>query len=148
MFLWVHLVMSMLEDAFTALEVKHALADLPEGLDKVFVVQILLRCSQAQGNVLTFGGSYDRIFRRFQTSIPKSNRDRASQIFQWLTYGQRPLKKFEIQQAIALSFENPRINADTMVFGDVFELCKPLVESGPGNTIRFVHISVKEFVVP
>ena len=27
---------------------------------------------------------------------------------------------------------------------DVLDLCKPLIEDGPGNTIDFVHFSAKE----
>jgi hypothetical protein len=37
MFLWVRLVISMLEHAYTAGDMKKALEDLPEGLDQVSV---------------------------------------------------------------------------------------------------------------
>ena len=72
------------------------------------------------------------------------NRDRASRIFQWLTCSQRPLKKFEVQDAVTLYPDNARISESTRVTEHVFELCKPLVESGPNGVIRFVHVSVKE----
>jgi hypothetical protein len=128
MFLWVRLVISMLEHAYTPKEVQQALDDLPEGLDKVDVGSEQL-CSVLTALLVTIG----------------SNKDRASRIFQWLACSQRPLKKFEAQYAVALHFDNPKINVDTSVFADVFELCKPLIESGASDTIRFVHVSVKEF---
>lgn len=141
MFLWVYLVISMLEFAFSPQEVQQALQDLPEGLDKV------LACSLPPLDTLTDKCRYDRIFKRFRMDLPVSKKEQASRIFQWLAYSQRPLKRFEVQHAVALHFGNPKINKSTMVFADVFELCKPLVESGTGDTIRFVHASVKEYVL-
>ena len=54
------------------------------------------------------------------------------------------MKKFEVQDAVTLNPENTSINEDTRVSEHVFELCKPLVENGPNETIRFVHVSVKQ----
>jgi hypothetical protein len=79
--------------------------------------------------------------------LPVSKKEQASRIFQWLAYSQRPLKRFEVQHAVGLHFGNPKINENTMVSPEVFELCKPLVEKGNGDTIRFVHVSVKEYVI-
>ena len=141
MFLWVSLVLSMLEFAFSPQEVQQALQDLPEGLDKV------LACSLPPLNALTNKRRYDRIFKRFRMDLPVFKKEQASRIFQWLAYSQRSLKKFEVQHAVALYFGNPKISKSTMVFADIFELCKPLVESGAGDTIRFVHVSVKEYVM-
>lgn len=48
---------------------------------------------------------------------------------------------------IALYFENLKINKNTMIFADIFELYKLLVKNDINDTIRFVHISVKEYVI-
>nr|KAK5436980.1 hypothetical protein LTR18_009345 [Exophiala xenobiotica] len=125
MFLWVRLVMTMLEHTYTPGDLKKALEDLPEGLDQV----------------------YDKIFARFRLQLSQTNRDRASRIFQWLTCSPRYLKRYEIQDAIALDFDHPKIDCDKRGFEHIIELCKPLVESGSGETIRFVHVSVKEYLL-
>jgi hypothetical protein len=77
-----------------------------------------------------------------------SNSDRASRIFQWLACSQRPLKKFEVQYAVTVHPDNTRIDENTRVSEHVFELCKPLVEDGPNDVIRFVHVSVKQLSIP
>lgn len=94
--------------------------------------------------MLIYPRSYDRIFARFRPPAAIINTDRACRIFQWLICSQRPLKKFELRDAVTLHSENTINDDDTRVSERVFELCKPLVESGPNDIIRFVHVSVKE----
>lgn len=49
---------------------------------------------------------------------------------------------------MSLHCGNTIINESTRVLDNVFELCKPLIENGAGDTVRFVHISVKELSPP
>jgi len=36
------------------------------------------------------------------------------------------------------------LNDSTKLRKEVLDLCKPLIEDGPGNTLDFVHFSAKE----
>jgi hypothetical protein len=66
----------------------------------------------------------------------------------------RLLKSFEILDGISYraaehsndAYRSSCIILDktTKVQRDVLDLCKPLIEDGPGNTIDFVHFSAKE----
>lgn len=73
-------------------------------------------------------------------------RDQVSRVFQLLTYGKRPLKKFEIRDAVTLRAEVDYLDDNNRVRDSIFDLCKPLVEIAPDDTVRFIHGSVKEFV--
>jgi hypothetical protein len=92
--------------------------------------------------------SYNKIFERFKKLNDSTNRDIGSRIFQWLAYSSRPLKRFEVQDAVSLHSGNTIINESTRVLDSVFELCKPLIEHGASDTVRFVHVSVKELSFP
>jgi hypothetical protein len=70
----------------------------------------------------------------------------AIRILQWIACAERPLKKYEVQDGIVLHDGNTVINDSTKVSKHVFDLCKPLLEDGPGETVRFIHSSVKQSV--
>jgi hypothetical protein len=83
---------------------------------------------------------------RIQSQPRAESRDKAKRVLEWIACAERPVKKFEVQDGIALHDENLVLNDDTKVSKNVFDLCKPLVEDGLNGTIRFVHSSVKEYV--
>ena len=72
-------------------------------------------------------------------------RDQVSRVFQLLTYSKRPLKRFEIRDAVTLRAEVDFLNDSNRVRDSVFDLCKPLVEIASDDTVRFIHVSVKEY---
>lgn len=88
---------------------------------------------------------YRKIFERLLPS-DDVKRDQVSRVFQLLTYGKRPLKKFEIRDAVTLRADVAYLNDNNRVRDSIFDLCKPLVEIAPDDTVRFIHGSVKEFV--
>ncbi|RMZ75329.1 hypothetical protein DV737_g5351, partial [Chaetothyriales sp. CBS 132003] len=59
----------------------------------------------------------------------------------------RPLKKFEIRDAITLRFDVSFINDSNRVRDFVFDYCKPLIEIGVDDTVRFIHVSVKDYLL-
>jgi hypothetical protein len=69
----------------------------------------------------------------------------AIRILQWIACVERPLKKYEVQDGVVLHEDNTVIDDSTKVSKHVFDLCKPLLEDGPAETIRFIHSSVKQY---
>jgi len=87
--------------------------------------------------------SYERIISRIKHFSPQ-NFDKAIRILEWITFARRAPKRFEVQDAIALSAENAVINENTKLPQSVLHLCKPLIEDGPEGTLVFVHFTVHE----
>ena len=60
----------------------------------------------------------------------------------------RPLKVWEIQDGIVFQAGvNTILDESTKLPETVLELCKPMIEKGPGHTVDFVHFSAKEYVL-
>lgn len=60
----------------------------------------------------------------------------------------RSLKAWEIQDGIVYQAGvNDTLDGTTKLPKTVLELCKPMIEEGPGNTVDFVHFSAKEYVL-
>jgi hypothetical protein len=78
----------------------------------------------------------------------------AVRILEWMSCSYRLLRRYEILDGI--SFRAAEQNSTTYRPGcsvldtmtktkeEVLDLCKPLIEDGPGNTVDFVHFSAKE----
>ena len=69
---------------------------------------------------------------------------RALRILEWLACSFRPLKIYEIQDGITFNLENTILSRETKLKPSFVDLCKPLIEEGPGNTVDFVHYSAKQ----
>jgi hypothetical protein len=92
---------------------------------------------------LTFS-SYERILNRIMDDDrPPSARSMAMRILEQMSCSYRPLKKYEILDGISLR-PGYTILSKTKIHKDALDLCRPLIEDGPSNTIEFVHFSVKE----
>lgn len=70
--------------------------------------------------------------------------NRALKILEWLACSFRPLKVFEIQDGITFGPDNTVLSDETKLKSGFVDLCKPLIEEGPGGTVDFVHYSAKE----
>ena len=66
------------------------------------------------------------------------------QILQWVAFARRPLKSYEIQFGAGLGQRTSTIDDNTKLSEATLELCQPLIERGPRNTIIFTHFTVKE----
>jgi hypothetical protein len=55
------------------------------------------------------------------------------------------LKSHEVEDGIVLNNRGMVLNEQTKLVTGVMDLCKPLIEEGPKNTVDFVHYSAKEW---
>jgi hypothetical protein len=72
------------------------------------------------------------------------DREKATRILEWIAFAKRPLKRAELLDAVSLHRGNSQLNEETRLWEQVIELCKPLVEDGPNETIVFIHFTVPE----
>lgn len=69
----------------------------------------------------------------------------AIRILEWLACSYRVLKVYEVIDGIVLQPGSTTLDNRTQLRRDVLDLCKPLIEDGPSNTVDFVHFSAKEY---
>jgi hypothetical protein len=74
----------------------------------------------------------------------RNARDMAIRILGWMACSYRVLKRHELLDGIVLDVSNTSLNKYTRVQAQIMDLCRPLIEDGPGNTVDFVHFSAKE----
>jgi hypothetical protein len=77
-------------------------------------------------------------------SRPSDTRSTAVRILEWMSCSYRPLKIHEILDGIVFRVGCTTLNRETKFRKEVLDLCRPLIEDGPSNTIVFVHFSAKE----
>ncbi|KAK8031326.1 hypothetical protein PG990_001060 [Apiospora arundinis] len=124
MHLWVHLVLELLKNASNLQDFQNQLHSIPSTLKEVYkriLDNILSRCSAADVS-------------------------RIRRLFAWLI-GQRgtyPLAKHMIRLGMTLFPESPRVLSSTRPFPNATDICKPLIEDGPGASLLFVHSTVHE----
>lgn len=61
----------------------------------------------------------------------------AIRILGWMACSYRLLKKYEILDGIAFNFANTVLSPKTKIRAEALDLCRPLIEDGPDNTIDF-----------
>ena len=91
--------------------------------------------------------SYNRIWSKIEGQLDRKGFLTVVRIFEWIAFGERPLKKHEIQDGVTLDCEHSILNEETRISRSVFNLCKPLLEDGVYDTVRFIHSSVKEYFI-
>ena len=125
MFLWARLMISTLDDAHSFEELEDTMAKLPKGLD----------------------GAYAKIIGNFKARLSDVNMNKATRILEWIAFARRPLRTHELLDGITLHAGNQVLDETSRQQAGVLELCKPIIEDGPGRTIQFVHFSAKQFLV-
>ncbi|KAL8631318.1 hypothetical protein Q9189_003001 [Teloschistes chrysophthalmus] len=127
MFLWVRLVMNMMEACSSEIEFDEAIEQLPDGLDE----------------------AYGRILSRLTALDPRS-RERALNILYWTCISYRLMSIDEVTDGIALKpgqrelcARNRSRNPDR----DILELCAPLLEKSERGILDMVHFSAKEYLL-
>jgi hypothetical protein len=78
--------------------------------------------------------------------LPEQSKDKALRILEWLACSFRIMKAHEIRDGIQFHTKGMELNDRTKVklIDGFFDLCKPLIEEGPKNTVDFVHYSAKQ----
>ncbi|KAH8587407.1 hypothetical protein B0O99DRAFT_733524 [Bisporella sp. PMI_857] len=124
MFLWVRLVLQSLEQCHSIQELKNAVETLPDGLEE----------------------AYGRILQHIMKELGERDCQKAIRILQWVACSFRVMKSYEIQDGIVLCVSGSVLDQNSKLLDGFWELCKPLIEDGPKNTLDFVHYSAKEQV--
>jgi hypothetical protein len=90
---------------------------------------------------------YDRILERVLRDLNQGTSKKAIRILEWVACSLRMLKIHEIQDGIVLHTMDIEINERTKLRdGKFLDLCKPIIEEGPNNTVDFIHYSARECV--
>jgi hypothetical protein len=71
-------------------------------------------------------------------------REKAIRILEWIACSFRILKEHEIRDGILFHSSDMVLTEQTKLADGFLDMCKPLIEEGPKNTIDFVHYSAKE----
>lgn len=66
----------------------------------------------------------------------------------WILYGKKPLRKHETLSGASIHVKNVDFSEQNRLQDAVLGQWKPLLEEGANNTIRLVHFTVYEFVIP
>lgn len=57
----------------------------------------------------------------------------------------RRLKVHELLDGVSIRLDRPALDINSKLSRKVLDLCRPLIEDGPGNTLIFVHFSAQEY---
>ena len=148
MFLWLHLLNDEIKRGATKRQLDRLLSEMPRGIDEAYQREL------------------DRIL---DTSTRKDARDRAIAILRWVLFAVRPLTVRELAEALAVTFDNSDSEypeddlpdwsedgaAEDYINENIRKPCGSLIEileqeqgsSLDSHTVRFVHFSVKEFLL-
>lgn len=88
--------------------------------------------------------SYDRMLSNIISHFDSRSMERVRYILGWIAFSKRPLKKFELLCALALSAGDPFVEDPVPSY--VLDFCAPLVEERPDTSLSFIHVSVRELV--
>ena len=72
----------------------------------------------------------------------------AIRILGWMACSYRVLKSYELLDGISFNTSDITLTPKTRTQKGVLDLCRPLIEDGPGGTVDFVHFSAKEYFSP
>jgi hypothetical protein len=61
-----------------------------------------------------------------------------------MVYGRKPLKKYEILSGASIHRQNVDFGEQVRLQDAILRQCKPLLEEGTDDTIRFVHFTAHE----
>jgi hypothetical protein len=65
-------------------------------------------------------------------------------ILEWMSCSFRRLKIYEILDGVSIRPDRKSLDSNTKLPERVLDLCRPLIEDGPYNTLIFVHFSAQE----
>jgi hypothetical protein len=65
-------------------------------------------------------------------------------ILEWMSYSYRRLKVHEILDGVSIRPDRICLDNNTKLPRRVLDICRPLIEDGPCNTLIFVHFSAQE----
>ncbi|KAK8013246.1 hypothetical protein PG991_009517, partial [Apiospora marii] len=124
MYLWVHLVMDLLQNAPSVHDLLQQVHELPSSLKEL----------------------YARILNNI-TSYSKQHLPAIRRLFAWLicNKGKQPLSKHMLRLGMILRPDYTVIDRTTRPLANATDICKPLIEEGQGNSLVFVHSTVPQY---
>ncbi|KAF2833694.1 hypothetical protein CC86DRAFT_13602 [Ophiobolus disseminans] len=123
MFLWVRLVLNLLDAVYSPEELRAIVDDLPSDLETL----------------------YGRILARLYSVNGAHSHGGVSRIISWICFAQRPLHKYELLHALSVPRYGTGSDAQSVPIPSILDHCKPFIEERSDTTMVFVHFSVKEF---
>ncbi|GIJ89554.1 DNA-directed RNA polymerase II subunit RPB1 [Aspergillus pseudoviridinutans] len=112
-------------DAHSLAELRDTVRLLPKGVEKI----------------------YEKVVRNSLENASDTNRNVMLRILSWIIYGIKPLRKFEIISGASIHARNVDFSEQYRLRDGALELCKPLLEEGRNETVRFIHFTVREYFV-
>lgn len=89
--------------------------------------------------------SYGRVLARIMhPKNPSGAKYMVTRILERMACSYRVLKYYELLDGISLDDSNTIPGTRTRNGRDVLDLCRPLIEDGPSNTVEFVRFSARE----
>ncbi|PVH88665.1 hypothetical protein DL98DRAFT_648024 [Cadophora sp. DSE1049] len=91
---------------------------------------------------------YSRIVQDIENRVPSAHQYKVHRIFEWLVAAQHSWTAAMLEIAVGVQPDRAA-NEDDLIYNFkeyVLELCGPLVEVRPDDRVRFIHLSVAEYL--
>ncbi|KAI1291072.1 hypothetical protein F5Y03DRAFT_377684 [Xylaria venustula] len=127
MFLWVRLVLDLLESAISVQDLRLQLDSLPRDLVEV----------------------YEKILGNMRHRCSDGGVMQMRRVFSWLLCqrGKHPLRKHQIRLGMGIYPGCHVLTRETRPFPNATDICKPFIEDGPGGSLIFIHSTVPQFLL-
>ncbi|KAK8100003.1 hypothetical protein PG999_010377 [Apiospora kogelbergensis] len=127
MYLWVHLILDLVGNASSLLDLQQQVDELPSTLKEV----------------------YARILNNVKSRCSINDFSKIRRLFAWLmcNRGKQPLSRPVARLGMFLDSSCTTISRETNTFVNATDICKPFIEEGPGNSLVFVHSTVPQFLL-
>ncbi|KAK8081355.1 hypothetical protein PG996_000136 [Apiospora saccharicola] len=83
-----------------------------------------------------------KILTQILVRLDSTSVDRVKCVLGWIAFSKRPLKKIELQSALAFSLGD--VGIKNIAPQDLLDRCATLIEERPDSKVGFVHVSLKE----
>ncbi|KAI0192374.1 hypothetical protein EV127DRAFT_426763 [Xylaria flabelliformis] len=92
--------------------------------------------------------AYSRIMHRMVEEVPETAKEDTFRLLGWLVCAKRPLKWREIQAMNSINLDEQCVMLEHQRFiKSPKDLCASLVEIRPDDTLEFVHLTAKSFLI-
>jgi hypothetical protein len=91
---------------------------------------------------------YSKILADLGRRVPTAQHAKAHKVFEWLVITQQPWTTKMLEEALAVKTNRPSSEGDFLAHFEesLLELCGPLVEIRQDRIVRFIHLSVAEYL--
>ena len=142
MFLWVHLVLELLNNAGSLEDLRLQIKTLPATLAEAYANYLLPRVWSIY--LTDVCNSYRKILNNIRSRCSEHDIARVRRIFAWLLHHKSriPLRKDQVRIGISLFPGRDTLDDQTKPLPNTTDICKPLIEEGSDGSLVFVHSTV------